>query len=228
MLMSALSIVVWQTMACWCQHFPLLCVKQWHADVSTFHCCVANNDMLTSALSIVVHPTMACWCQHFPLCVSPHRDSLRSWSTYGARRIILCVESDLRKIKFLIRNQIRFQNLMEWSLGSWLPSHNISFKSVHSFLSNPANRQTYKQGWIHNIRPTPLVNVKIYNRYSGFGILGHSVSKCLPWAKDSPSSSCARFQELYSFPRPPPPLFRIVSTPKWSKSKAPFSNCVHT
>ena len=56
---------------------------------------------------------------------------------------------------------------MEWSLGSWLPSHNISFKSVHNCLSNPANRQTDKhtdkhtdkQGWIHNIRPTTLANV---------------------------------------------------------------------
>ena len=78
-----------QTMACWRQHFPLLCVKQWHADVSTFHCC---------------GQTMVCWCQHFPLCVSPHRDSLRSWSTYGARRNRLCVESDLGKIMFWIRN----------------------------------------------------------------------------------------------------------------------------
>ena len=34
---------------------------------------------------------------------------------------------------------------MEWSLGSWQPSHNISFKSVHNFLSNPANRQTDRQ-----------------------------------------------------------------------------------
>ena len=39
MLTSALSIVV---------------LKQWHADVSTFHCCASNNGMLTSALSIVV------------------------------------------------------------------------------------------------------------------------------------------------------------------------------
>ena len=67
---------------------------------------------------------------------------------------------------------------MEWSLGSWLPSHNISFKSVHNFLSNPANitdkqtnTQTDKQGWIHNIRPTTLANVIIitpWNACSGW------------------------------------------------------------
>ena len=38
MLTSALSIVVRQTMACWHHHFPLLCVTQCNADVSTFHC----------------------------------------------------------------------------------------------------------------------------------------------------------------------------------------------
>ena len=53
MLTSALSIVVRQTIACWRQHFPLLCVKQWHADVSTFHCCASNNGVLMSSLSIV-------------------------------------------------------------------------------------------------------------------------------------------------------------------------------
>ena len=83
-----ISIVVRQTMTCWRQHFPLLCVKQWHADVSTFHCC---------------GQTMVCWCQHSPLCISPHRDSLRSWSTYGACINRLCVESDLGKIMFWIR-----------------------------------------------------------------------------------------------------------------------------
>ena len=49
----------------------------------------------------------------------------------------LCLGSGIR-----IRYPDHHQNLMEWSLGSWLPSHNISFKSVHNFLSNPANRQT--------------------------------------------------------------------------------------
>ena len=105
-----ISIVVRQTMVCWRPHFPLLCVKQWHADVSTFHCC---------------GQTMVCGCQHFPLCVSP-------WK--------LCFGSGIR-----IRYPDRHQNLMEWSLGSWLPSRNILFKSVHNFLSNPANRQTDRQ-----------------------------------------------------------------------------------
>ena len=72
---------------------------------------------------------------------------------------------------------------MEWSLGSWLPSHYISFKSVDNFLSNPANRQTNKQtdkqtnrqtdkrGWIHNIRPTTLANVIMCLGGSLFDIL---------------------------------------------------------
>ena len=63
------------------------------------------------------------------------------------------------------------------SLGSWLPSHNILFKSVHNFLSNPANRQTNKprnkQGWIHNIRPTPLANVNIKYKFVQLAWLGN-------------------------------------------------------
>ena len=52
----------------------------------------------------------------------------------------LCFGSGIR-----IRYPDNHQNLMEWSLGSWLPSHYISFESVHNFLSNPANRQTNRQ-----------------------------------------------------------------------------------
>ena len=54
---------------------------------------------------------------------------------------------------------------MEWSLDSELLSHNILFKPVHNFLSNPANRQTNtqtnKQTGMNtfNIRQTPLANV---------------------------------------------------------------------
>ena len=113
-----ISIVVRQTMAI--------------ADVRTFHCCASNNGMLTSVLSIV--------------CLSTQR--LTSFlTTYGAHINRLCVESDLRQIMFWIRTRYpdHHQNLMEWSLGSRLPSHNISFKSVHNFLSNPANRQTNRQ-----------------------------------------------------------------------------------
>ena len=67
---------------------------------------------------------------------------------YGVRRNRLCVESALRKSfgsGIRTRYPDHHQHLMEWSLGSWLPSHNISFKSVHNFLSNPANKQTNKQ-----------------------------------------------------------------------------------
>ena len=146
MLTSALSIVVRQTMACWRHLFPLLCVKQCNADVSTFHCVSLHTET------------------HFV-----ETDSV--WRVIEGR---WCFGSGIR-----IRYPDHHQNLMEWSLGSWLPSRNILFKSVNNFLSNPANRQTDKQtnrqtdkqtnrqtdrqtdkqGWIHNIRPTTLANV---------------------------------------------------------------------
>ena len=126
--------------------FPLLCVKQCNADVSTFHCVSLHTET------------------HFV-----ETDSV--WRVIEGR---WCFGSGIR-----IRYPDHHQNLMEWSLGSWLPSRNILFKSVNNFLSNPANRQTDKQtnrqtdkqtnrqtdrqtdkqGWIHNIRPTTLANV---------------------------------------------------------------------
>ena len=118
---------------------------------SRFHCCVSNNGMLTSSLSIVVRQTMTCWRQHFPLCVNLHTwDSLRSWSTYGACRNRLCVESDWRKMMFWIRNPDPLSgsspkfNGYGPCVAGYLPII-LSFKSVHNFLSNPANRQTNKQ-----------------------------------------------------------------------------------
>ena len=132
MLTSALSIVVHQTMACWRHHFPLLCVKQCNADVSTFHCVSLHTET------------------HFV----PDLETNSVWRVIEGK---WCFGSGIR-----IRYPDHHQNLMEWSLGSWLPSHYISFKSVHNFLSNPANRQTNKRGWIHNIRPTTLANVIIW------------------------------------------------------------------
>ena len=136
-------------MACWRQHFPLLCVKQWHA-VSTFHCVSLHTET------------------HFV--PDPHIEHMETDSVWRVIKGKLCFGSGIRT-----RYPDHHQNLMEWSLGSWLPSHNISLKSVHNFLSNPANRQTNKQtnrqtdkqtnrqtdkrGWIHNIRPTTLANV---------------------------------------------------------------------
>ena len=140
MLTSALSIVVRQTMACWRHHFPLLCVKQSNADVSTFHCVSLHTET------------------HFV--PDPHMEHVETDSVWRVIEGKWCFGSGIR-----IRYPDHHQNLMEWSLGSWLPSHYISFKSVHNFLSNPANRQTNKQtdkrGWIHNIRPTTLANVII-------------------------------------------------------------------
>ena len=121
-----------------------------------FHCCASNNGMLTSALSIVVRQTMACWRHLFPLlcvkqcnadvstfhCVCLHTET-RFVETDSVWRVIegrWCFGSGIR-----IRYPDHHQNLMEWSLGSWLPSRNILFKSVNNFLSNPANRQTDKQ-----------------------------------------------------------------------------------
>ena len=88
--------------------------------------------MLTSALSIVLHTET-----HFV--PDPHMEHVETDSVW----------SDLWTIMFGSGIRIRYldhhQNLMEWSLGSWLPSRNILFKSVLNFLSNPANRQTHKQ-----------------------------------------------------------------------------------
>ena len=138
MLTSALSIVVHQTMACWRHHFPLLCVKQCNADVSTFHCVSLHTET------------------HFV----PDLETDSVWRVIEGK---WCFGSGIR-----IRSPDHHQNLMEWSLGSWLPSHYISFKSVHNVLSNPANRQTNKRGGIHNIRPTTLANV-----INVHGVLGH-------------------------------------------------------
>ena len=137
-------------MACWRHHFPLLCVKQWHADVSTFHCVSLHTET------------------HFV--PDPHMGHVETDSVWRVIEGKWCFGSGIR-----IRYPDHHRNLMEWSLCSWLPSHYISFKSVHNFLSNPANRQTNKQtnrqtdkqtnrqtdkrGWIHNIRPTTLANV---------------------------------------------------------------------
>ena len=134
-----------QTMACWLHHFPLLCVKQWHADVSTFHCVSLHTET------------------HFV--PDPHMGHVETDSVWRVIEGKWCFGSGIR-----IRYPDHHRNLMEWSLCSWLPSHYISFKSVHNFLSNPANRQTNKQtnrqtdkrGWIHNIRPTTLANVTRY------------------------------------------------------------------
>ena len=131
-------------MACWRHHFPLLCVKQWHADVSTFHCVSLHTET------------------HFV--PDPHMGHVETDSVWRVIEGKWCFGSGIR-----IRYPDHHWNLMEWSLCSWLPSHYISFKSVHNFLSNPANRQTNKQtnrqtdkrGWIHNIRPTTLANVKM-------------------------------------------------------------------
>ena len=125
-----ISIVVRQTMACWRQHFPLLCVKTmacWHhhfpllcvkqcnADVSTFHCVSLHTET------------------HFV--PDPHMQHVETDSVWRVIEGKWCLGSGIR-----IRYPDHHQNLMEWSLGSWLPSHYISFKSVHNFLSNPANR----------------------------------------------------------------------------------------
>ena len=118
--MSALSIVVRQTMACWRHHFPLLCVKQCNADVSTFHCVSLHTET------------------HFV--PDPHMEHVETDSVWRVIEGKWCFGSGIR-----IRYPDHHQNLMEWSLGSWLPSHYISLKSVHYFLSNPANRQTNKQ-----------------------------------------------------------------------------------
>ena len=120
MLTSALSIVVRQTMACWRHHFPLLCVKQCNADVSTFHCVSLHTET------------------HFV--PDPHNEHVETDSVWRVIEGKWCFWSGIR-----IRYPDHHQNLMEWSLGSWLPSHYILFKSVHNFLSNPANRQTNKQ-----------------------------------------------------------------------------------
>ena len=152
MLTSALSIVVRQTMACWHHHFPLLCVTQCNADVSTFHCVSLHTET------------------HFV--PDQHMEHVETDSVWRVIEGKWCFGSGIR-----IHYPDHHQNLMEWSLGSWLPSHYISFKSVHNFLSNPANRQTDrqtdrqtnkqtdKQGWIHNIRPTTLANVITHLTY---------------------------------------------------------------
>ena len=122
-------------MACWRQHFPLLCVKQWHADIITFHCCVSHNVMLMSALSIVCLSTQR--LTSFLINIMEHVETDSVWRVIEGK---WCFGSGIR-----IHYPDHHQNLMEWSLGSWLPSHYISFKSVHNFLSNPANRQTDRQ-----------------------------------------------------------------------------------
>ena len=120
MLTSALSIVVRQTMACWHHHFPLLCVTQCNADVSTFHCVSLHTET------------------HFV--PDQHMEHVETDSVWRVIEGKWCFGSGIR-----IHYPDHHQNLMEWSLGSWLPSHYISFKSVHNFLSNPANRQTDRQ-----------------------------------------------------------------------------------
>ena len=67
----------------------------------------------------------------------PHMEHMETDSVWRVIKGKLCFGSGIRT-----RYPDHHQNLMEWSLGSWLPSHNISFKAVHNFLSNPANRQT--------------------------------------------------------------------------------------
>ena len=70
----------------------------------------------------------------------PHIEHMETDSVWRVIKGKLCFGSGIRT-----PYPDHHQNLMEWSLGSWLPSHNISLKSVHNFLSNPANRQTNKQ-----------------------------------------------------------------------------------
>ena len=150
-------------------HFPLLCVKQCNADVSTFHCV---------SLHIETH-----------FVPDPHIEHVETDSVWRVIEGKWSFGSGIR-----IRYPDHHQNLMEWSLGSWLPSHYISFQSVHNFLSNPANRQTNKQtnrqtdkrGWIHNIRPTTLANVNMVvwhslpGRYTIFRYLADYVNTLSP------------------------------------------------
>ena len=146
--------------------FPLLCIKQWHADISITLFDTQQWKVMTSACHCLTHNNGKCRRHHFPLF------DAQQWKVQTSSLSIVCLSTQIEgKWSFGSGIRIRYpdhhQNLMEWSLGSWLPSLYISFKSVHNFLSNPANRQTDrqtnrqtdKQGWIHNIRPTTLANV---------------------------------------------------------------------
>ena len=149
-----ISIVVRQTMACWRQHFPLLCVKQWHADVITPLLCVKQCNADVSTFHCVSLHTET----HFV--PDPHMEHVETDSVWRVIEGKWCFGSGIRT-----RYPDHHQNLMEWSLGSWLPSHYISFKSVHNFLSNPANRQTNKwkgtqrvhtlQNWTYRLSDLP-------------------------------------------------------------------------